>query len=149
MTLRIAFGADEARRTVLLRQTASEPELGETGKALTRQVFGEDLPAAAAVQRIIRDVRREGDAAVRRYCEAFDGGANDPFEMSPAEIEASVNAIEPELREALEFAAGRVRRYHEGQLKRTLASYLDDGLGVQVRPIETVGLYAPGTAAVY
>jgi histidinol dehydrogenase len=149
MTLRIAHGADEARRTILKRQTASEPELGETGKALTRSVFGEELSAAAAIQKIIRDVRTEGDAAVRRYCEAFDGGANDPFEITKSEIEASVDQIEPELRDALEFAAGRVRRYHEGQLKRTLASYIDEGLGVQVRPIETVGLYAPGTAAVY
>jgi histidinol dehydrogenase len=149
MTLRIAHGADEARRTILKRQTASEPELGDTGKALTRSVFGEELSAAAAVQKIIRDVRTEGDAAVRRYCEAFDGGANDPFEIPQSEIEASVDQIEPELRDALEFAAGRVRRYHEGQLKRTLASYIDEGLGVQVRPIETVGLYAPGTAAVY
>ncbi|MGE0056812.1 MAG: histidinol dehydrogenase [Dehalococcoidia bacterium] len=149
MTLRIAYGAEEARRTILKRQTASEPELGEAGKALTRTVFGEDLSAAAAVQRIIRDVRNEGDAAVRRYCEAFDGGANDPFEIPASEIDAAWHSIEPELREALEFAAGRVRRYHEGQLKRVLASYIDDGLGVQVRPIETVGLYAPGTVAVY
>ncbi|MGE3982916.1 MAG: histidinol dehydrogenase, partial [Dehalococcoidia bacterium] len=74
---------------------------------------------------------------------------NDPFEIPASEIDAAWHSIEPELREALEFAAGRVRRYHEGQLKRVLASYIDDGLGVQVRPIETVGLYAPGTVAVY
>lgn len=149
MILRVAYGAEEARRTILHRETASETELGEAGKALTARVFGQALTADEVVKRVIADVRREGDAAVRRYCEAFDGGANDPFEIPPAEIEAALNEIDPELLSALEFAAGRVRSYHEGQLKRVLASYLDDGLGVQVRAIETVGLYAPGTATVY
>ena len=101
------------------------------------------------MKQVIADVRKDGDAAVRRYCEAFDGGANDPFEIPRDQIEASLTMIDPELREALEFAAGRVRAYHEGQLKRVLASYVEGGLGVQVRPIETVGLYATGTSTVY
>lgn len=149
ITLRVAIGAEEARRTILKREPASETELGEAGRELTRAVFGEDLTAQQVVHRVIADVRREGDAAVRRYCEAFDGGANDPFEIPQVEIEAALSEIDQELREALEFAAGRVRKYHEGQLRRVLASYVDEGLGVQVRAIETVGLYAPGTATMY
>jgi histidinol dehydrogenase len=147
--MRIIHGADAARATILRRRPSSETELGASGRASTLAVFGEELTAAESVRRIIAEVRAEGDKAVRRYCEAFEGAPYTRFEVPRGEVEAAVDAIEPELRDALEFAAGRIRAYHEGQLRRVLASYLDEGLGVQVRPIETVGLYAPGTVAVY
>jgi histidinol dehydrogenase len=147
--MRIIYGAEQARETILRRRPASETELGAEGRSITNAVFGSELSAAESVRRIIADVRAEGDAAVRRYCEAFDGFSLPRFEVSRDEIEVALGAIEPELRQALEFAAERIRRYHEGQLRRVLASYIEDGLGVQVRPIETVGVYAPGTVAVY
>jgi histidinol dehydrogenase len=141
--------ADEARRTILKRQPASEIELGESGRARHVAVFGSLLSPNEAVRRIIADVRAEGDAAVKRYGEAFDGVSVEQIEVPRAEVEASLARIEPELRDALEFAAGRIRTYHEGQLRRCLSSYVEDGLGVQVRAIETVGFYAPGTAPAY
>jgi histidinol dehydrogenase len=146
--MRIIEGAEEARRTILRRQPTSGVELGAGGRSKTREVFGAELSASESVQRIIDDVRREGDAAVRRYCEAFDGVTYPRLEVPQSEVEAALKAISPDLREAIEFATGRVRRYHEGQLRRCLASYVDEeGLGVQVRSIENVGFYAPGTVA--
>ena len=147
--MRIVDGAQEARRTVLCRQPASEIELGPAGRARTAAVFGAELSAAEAVRRIIADVRAEGDAAVRRYGEAFDGTSVAELEVARPAIDAALARIEPELRAALELAAGRIRDYHAGQLRRTLTSYEEGGLGVQVRPIETVGFYAPGTAPAY
>src|SRR5512146_559083 len=143
--MRIVQGAEEARRSVLLRRPASQTELGPAGRARTTQVFGEELSAVAAVERIVDDVRREGDAAVRRYCEAFDGVPHPRLEVPREEIEAALKRLDPELRNALEFAARRIETYHVGQLRRVLASYVEDGLGVQVRAIENVGFYAPGT----
>jgi histidinol dehydrogenase len=132
--MRIIY-ANEARRTILHR--------GPT--------IGEDAAAAEDVRRIIADVRSEGDVAVRRYTERFDGPvAYTGLEVPRDEIDAALRRIEPELRSALEFAAVRVRDYHTKQLKRCLASYVeDDGLGVQVRAIATVGFYAPGTQPAY
>jgi histidinol dehydrogenase len=147
--MRIIEGADAARATILRREPASRTQLGPAGRARTAAVFGAEISALEAVQRIIDDVRAEGDAAVRRYCEAFDGFSYPPLEVPRAEIDGALGSIEPDLRDALEFAAARVRRYHEAQLRRTLSSYTEDGLGVQVRPIETVGFYAPGTSPVY
>jgi histidinol dehydrogenase len=143
------YDAIQARETILKRTPASETELGPVGRARNREVFGAELGANEAVRRIVSDVRAEGDAAVRRYSLAFDGVAPDPIEVPRDEIDASLGAIEPELRSALEFAAGRVHKYHAGQMRRTLASYLEDGLGVQVRAIATAGFYAPGTDPVY
>ncbi len=147
--MRIVQGAEEARRSVLLRRPASQTELGPAGRARTAQVFGEELSAVAAVQRIIDDVRREGDAAVRRYCEAFDGVPHPRLEVPREEVAAALKRLDPELRSALEFAARRIETYHVGQLRRVLSSYVEDGLGVQVRAIENVGFYAPGTAPAY
>jgi histidinol dehydrogenase len=133
--MKIIYGADEARATILRRGSS----------------IGEDPSAAENVRRIIADVRNEGDAAVRGYTERFDGPiAYQGLEVPHEEIGWALRRIEPELRNALEFAAGRVRAYHGRQLKRCLASYVDeDGLGVQVRAIETVGFYAPGTQPSY
>ncbi|HEU0074062.1 MAG TPA: histidinol dehydrogenase [Dehalococcoidia bacterium] len=133
--VRIVIGAEEARRTILKRGLITETEAS----------------SAEAVRRIIDDVRAEGDAAVRRHTEAFDGAIGyDGLEVPQSELQAALRRIAPELRAALEMAAGRIRGYHEKQLKRCLASYLDDdGLGVQVRAIETVGFYAPGTQPAY
>src|SRR5690348_17120905 len=126
--MRIVHGADEARRSVLKRQAASQTVLGPAGRARTAAVFGEELSASESVQRIIDDVRKEGDAAVRRYSEAFDGVPYPRIEVPHDEVEASLRQIEPELRQALEFAAGRIRAFHEGQIKHGWTSYVDGGL---------------------
>jgi histidinol dehydrogenase len=149
--MRIIQGAAEARNTVLKRATSSEMTLGKGGRASTSAVFGEDASAAENVRRIIADVRGEGDPAVRRYSEAFDGPiAYEALEIPARDVEGALTRIDTGLRSALEFAAGRIQAYHERQLRRCLASYVDDdGLGVQVRAIETVGFYAPGTSPAY
>jgi histidinol dehydrogenase len=149
--MKIIQGADEARRTVLRRGATTEMALGAGGRATTEAAFGEHLTAAESVLRILADVRKEGDVAVRRFTETFDGPiAYEGLEVPREAVDAALKRLDPELRRALEFAAGRVRSYHEKQLRRCLASYVDDdGLGVQVRAIETVGFYAPGTAPAY
>jgi histidinol dehydrogenase len=133
--MRIVIGAEEARQTILKRGLTTEAE----------------TLAAETVRRIIADVRAEGDPAVRRHTEAFDGViAYEGLEVPKPELQAALKRIAPELRAALEMAAGRIRSYHEKQLKRCLSSYVDeDGLGVQVRAIETVGFYVPGTQPAY
>lgn len=141
--------APEARRTVLQRRPSTEVRLGDAARKKLADVMGAEMPLSVAVERIIADVRAEGDAAVRRYGEAFDGSPIDRLEVSRDEVDAALGEIPLELRQALEFAAERVRAYHEGQRQRLLASYMQDGLGVRVRPIKTVGFYAPGFAPVY
>ncbi|HXH21775.1 MAG TPA: histidinol dehydrogenase [Dehalococcoidia bacterium] len=147
--MRLVVGAEEARRTILRRRPASEAELSPAARKRTAEVMGAEVSAAEAVRRIVREVRLEGDAAVRRYCEAFDGVPHRALEVPREEVERALAEIPADLREALEFAAERVRRYHEGQARRLMTSYEEDGLGVRVRPLETVGFYVPGTFPVY
>jgi histidinol dehydrogenase len=147
--VRIVVGAEEARRTLLRRRRAADAELSATARKRTAEVMGAEVPASEAVRRIIADVVAEGDAAVRRYCEAFDGAPHTSLEVKRPEIDRSLLELEADLKDALEFAAGRIRAYHEGQSRRAMTSYEEDGLGVRVRPLEVVGFYVPGTFPVY
>jgi histidinol dehydrogenase len=148
--MRIVEGAEEARRTILRRQSLNDLVLG-AGRASAGAAFGKEPSAVETVARIIADVRAQGDAAVRRYGESFDGPiAYEGLEIPAAELEAALGRLQPDLRASLELATARIRAYHQRQLKRCLSSYVDEeGLGVQVRPIETVGFYAPGTEPAY
>ncbi len=147
--MRIVEGAEEARRTVLRRQPLSEVEVPTAVRERTRQVLGSDLSPAEAVARILREVRAEGDAAVLRYSEAFDGVAYPSLTVSPEEVAAAHEEVAVEIAAALRFAAERITAFHEMQLERSLSSFSKDGLGMLVRPLQRVGMYALGTVAVY
>jgi histidinol dehydrogenase len=107
----------------------------------------------AAVAAIIEDVRARGDEALAEFSLRFDRvnlGARG-LAIGAAEIEAAVAACEPRALDALKFAHARVTAYHERQKPTDLR--FTDALGVELgwrwRPIEAVGLYAPGGAASY
>ncbi len=141
--MRIVHGADEGRRTLLRRQPLGETELPAAIREKNATLFGGDLPVEQQVRRIIDDVCREGDAAVSRYMQAFTGAVRTSFEVTPAEIKAAYGAVEPALIDALHEAADRIRAYHERQREHSSRSFSDDGIGMQVRAIERVGMYTP------
>ncbi len=147
--MKIVVGAEEGRRTVLLRRPLAEVEVPAAVRDLTRRVFGADLSPAEAVARIIADVRVQGDAAVLRYSEALDGIASASLAVPREEMATAYEQVDPQLVEALRFAAGRIRSFHETQMEHTQRSFSQEGLGMRVRPIERIGMYAAGTAVVY
>jgi histidinol dehydrogenase len=114
----------------------------------TKKVFGDGVTPEQSVIRILREVRQEGDTAVRRYAKLLDGADLEQFRIDNAQLARAREAITPELRESLELAARRVRDFHEATMPR---AWLDrnQGLGELVRPLDRVGLYAPGGAAAY
>jgi histidinol dehydrogenase len=116
---------------------------------LTRRVFGADLSPSEAVARIIADVRSKGDAAVLRYGESFDGIAPVSLAVPREETAAAYNAVDPPVLEALRFAASRITSFHEMQMQHSQRSFSEGGLGMRVRPIERIGMYAAGSAVVY
>ncbi|MCH7953321.1 MAG: histidinol dehydrogenase [Chloroflexi bacterium] len=149
--MRIVEGAEEGRNTLLKRVPHKTPDLPLAVRETIRRVFGAELGAEEVVDRILRDVRTDGDAAIRRYNEALDGvSAPDvPLAVSADEIKAAYSEVEAGLVEALRFAAARIRSFHELQLEHASSSFLSDGVGQTVRPIARVGLYVPGTSVIY
>lgn len=111
----------------------------------------DDFEAVAPVVReILADVRRAGDNAVRRYVEVFE--RRSPAALFTRELDgaAALARLEPDVRAALELAAARIARYHERQRDPGYRNE-EDGvqLGLRVRPLAKVGVYAPGGKARY
>ncbi|MFQ6019957.1 MAG: histidinol dehydrogenase, partial [Dehalococcoidia bacterium] len=151
--MRIARGADEARNTVLRRADLEAGELPASVRQEIRRVFGDELSVAAVVDRVLNDVWAEGDAAVLRYNQDIDGVhgslADVALEVNPSEVEEAYERVEAEVVAALRFASGRIEEFHRRQLDHSLRSFREKGLGQEVRPLERVGVYVPGTVAVY
>lgn len=109
------------------------------------------------VASILADVQQRGDAAVLEYTHRFDGleaTSVASLEIGRAELQAALAAITPAQRNALVYAADRVRDYHQRQLEACGRSwtYRDaDGtlLGQKVTPLDRVGIYVPGGKAAY
>ena len=149
--MRIVRGAEEGRRTLLRRQQLGETELPVAIRTKNAAIFGADLPVEQQVRRIIADVAAEGDAAVRRYTRAFSGAEPRSLEVPSDEIVAAYTAVDARLVAALKEAAARIQAYHERQREHSSRSFVgDDGVGMQVRAVERVGMYVPTSpGAVY
>ena len=118
--------------------------------ALTRQSL-KGVPAAddreKTVKEIIRDVRVRGDAAVLEYTEKFDGVKLTSLEVDKAEIDRAYRELDKELLAALKLAAERITAYHSEQKKMLLHDSKNKKLGWVVRPLERIGVHAPGFTA--
>lgn len=104
-----------------------------------------------AVQDILDDVRREGDAAVTRYSAKFDHAEGPIRVIEAAEITDAKSRIDAELLGAMERAAVNIRRFHQQQVQESYVDFREDGsmMGQRVRPLKRVGLYVPGGTAAY
>lgn len=103
------------------------------------------------VSGILADVRENGDAALRKYAEKFDGAKLDSLEVTPEEIEAGVKATDPEFMKTLSMAAANIRAFHEKQVHNNFDMTRADGvlMGQRYTPIEKAGVYVPGGTASY
>ena len=141
---------EEARRELLERRALEDTPLPEAVRAKTREVFGADLTPSEVVDRIIRDVRTEGNAAVRRYTRAIDGRDVEALRVPPEVIDAAARSIPAEAYAGLETAAERIRSFHERTRRNSWIDFAPDGaLGQVIRPLARVGIYAPGGRAPY
>ena len=126
----------------------------EYGQVENKEIFARMAPKANVEQivtDIINDVRENGDAALYRYCEKFDGAKLDCLEVTKAEFDEALAVTEPEFLRILESAAKNIRLFHEQQKRQSFVVSGEKGalLGQRVLPIEKAGLYVPGGTAAY
>ncbi len=124
------------------------------GQVSNEEIFARENIAAnveAVVADIIADVRKNGDKALKIYCEKFDQAKLDTLEVSEEEIREALTAVEPEFLEILKEAADNIRAFHSRQVRNSFIINEKDGVvtGQKVTPIEKVGLYVPGGTAAY
>ena len=107
----------------------------------------EILKVMPNVRRIVEDVKREGDAAVLRYAERFDGVRLDKLEVDCEEINEAKENIDDKLLKSLENAAKRIKRFHCRQRRASWFEELTSGEGIFLGelfvPLSTVGAYVP------
>ncbi|TKC13867.1 histidinol dehydrogenase [Robertmurraya kyonggiensis] len=104
-----------------------------------------------AVKAIIEQVKKEGDAAVKRYTEQFDGAVLDSLLISMEEIDEAYADLDDEMVAIIQEAATNIRTFHEKQLRPSWMTTEENGtiLGQKVTPLDSVGLYVPGGTAAY
>ncbi|KAA9002351.1 histidinol dehydrogenase [Paenibacillus spiritus] len=107
----------------------------------------------AAVREIVAGVKKEGDAALFRYTERFDGVRLDAggIRVTEVELKAAYEEVEPSFVKAIRGAADNIRTFHARQKRNSWMDLQPDGsvLGQIIRPLQRVGVYVPGGKAAY
>lgn len=145
--MRIIRNAEEGKQLLLVRRQLETEELPMDIRETTFRTFGQELSPDEVVRRIIRDVRDDGDNAVRYYNTKVDGASVGELKVTDDETAQAYQSTPAELVEALKFAAERIRRYHETQLRGAMFDFQQNGLGQMTRAIQRAGVYVPGTRA--
>jgi histidinol dehydrogenase len=142
------YDPQTARRTILKRTPPDEFPVSQRVLDGIAELFGERLSPEAAVTRILKDVRTNGDTAIQKWTRMLDGLDLKPALVSKEAIQAALDSISPTQRESLELAAARVEAFHRRQpLSSWFSNDLGGTLGQIIRPIQRVGLYVPGGTA--
>ena len=103
------------------------------------------------VKEIVEDVKQNGDSAVLKYTQKFDGANLESMEVTKEEMDRAWERAPQSLKEALMEAGNNIKKFHEKQKRN---SFIDNELkgrmvGQLVNPIEKVGIYVPGGKSPY
>lgn len=146
--MKIVRGLDNARRLLCDGRGLDLEDVPQAVRDGIRRVFGAPLTPLQVVERIVRDVRHNGDDAVRRLTIDLDGAAPDEFEVPHAAIAEARRQAPPNVVDALETAAGRIRAFHKAAVNKGWMDYAA-GYGQIVNAVERAGAYIPGGTALY
>ena len=135
------------------RFATTDPEFDADFDAFLAERRGMPADVDEAVAGVLEAVLAEGLDAVLRYTERFDRVRLDgrSIEVTPREFQAGVDACPDTVRDAIAFAARRIRAYHERQ-RPADAHFVDEAgveLGWRWTALESVGVYVPGGRAAY
>lgn len=142
------YDVESAQRTILKREPLNLTVYPATVLERTAQLFGAGVTPPQAVEMILRSVQLDGDEALRRWSELLDRRVPEAFKIPTTELEQAYGRLPLALRQALEQAAGRIRRFHALQpLPNWETDSLGGRVGQRVTPLESVGVYVPGGTA--
>jgi histidinol dehydrogenase len=122
---------------------------GRAAEARVKQLAGRSSQFSAVepkVRRIVNDVRRNGDRALRKYAAQWDElKPGDSIRVSEKQLQSAWKAVSPQLRAALKQAAANIQQFCEWQKPKEWRRAKNGiSLGVLVRPLDSVGCYVPG-----
>ena len=146
--MKIIKGSQKARSALARQATAEFYPVSGALKQRLEELFGVDDPELA-VRQIIDEVRNRGDAALLDYTLKIDGVRRGPLEVSKKQRASAYQQVDSELLSALKLAAERIRSFHTVQKESILNGVTKLGSGQLIRPLERIGIYAPGGTACY
>jgi histidinol dehydrogenase len=116
-----------------------------------RALVGGGNDVASDVAAIIKAVRERGDAALEDYVRRFDAVGDAPILVSPDELTAASEQLDPAVRGGLEVAIANVRSVAAASLAEDSAVRLPQGHSVTLRqvPVRRAAIYVPGGRAPY
>ncbi len=119
---------------------------GELAKQTSRRLlFSADTEKTVA--KIVGEVRKNGDRAMRKYAQKFDGlEAGRPIAVALKEMAEALASVSDEFLRALEAAAKNIRQFAEWQKPQPFTGSILPGVtvGQVIRPLDSVGCYVPG-----
>ncbi len=124
------------------------PENGLWPSLLERPVFDFE-PLMRSVEGILKDVRENGDAALKKYTFKFDKVELAEISVSEAEISSAKHDLDEDLKKAIKIARANIELFHKAQLINGASCETTPGVRCWIKsfPIEKVGLYIPGGSA--
>ncbi len=140
---------------MLTRRDHGTPGYDDALAALQGRGETDSAKVEPAVREILEAVRREGDAAVLRYVERFEKRAPKTLFVRELAGRAALERLPTPARDALELAADRIKEFHRHERDTMFPAggfrFEEDGrtLGLRVRALARVGVYAPGGKARY
>jgi histidinol dehydrogenase len=137
-----------AQATILRRAAWDEVAVPDEVLERNQAIFGERIAPDEGVRRILADVRRRGDEAVRDWTQRLDRVTPPALVLDQSHFAAAYGQVEPQVVEALQRAAERIAAFHRRQPSLSWIHNDAEGtLGQLVRPISRVGIYIPGGSA--
>lgn len=103
------------------------------------------------VSKILDDVHKRGDIAVREYTQKFDKVNLEKFLVDKNEIKKAAQKVEEKVYKALEESKINIEKFHKNQLQKDYINLESDGvyMGQRIIPLERIGVYVPGGTAAY
>lgn len=125
----------------------SKLSTGERAELLTR-AEDELSPFMAKIGPIIEAVKNEGDMALARFAQEFDGSAvrPDAIAATAEEFAAAYDKLDPAFVDVLRYSADNIRRFHERQMpEMEWMMEIRPGahVGERYTPIDSVACYSP------
>jgi histidinol dehydrogenase len=123
---------------------------GRLAEVLRRRA-GVPAEVEETVTRVLAAVRADGDTAVARFTQEFDGVSLSPgqFRVPEKALDDALEAMDPELLAAIREAAANIKAFHRKQAQSSW--FMEDGdgviLGKKVTPLRRVGICVPGGQA--
>jgi histidinol dehydrogenase len=119
---------------------------------LADRLLGPSPEIEESVRRVLSEVRRRGDDAVREFTHRWEGRTLESLELGRQQWRAQASTVDAQVRRSLEHAAQRIRAFHAPQRAALDGYQLDEegiSLSLRAAPLGRVGLYVPGGSARY